>query len=303
MSSSASTPPLAGSSALADIARRHRVDPDAVTAAPFQGVANRVYFLGDQLVLRIARPEAADDLRKEAVVIPAAARAGVRTPELVDFVDGERFGGPYMVVRRAAGVAPGLPANRPDERWRTAYRELGSELATLHDGVESLPGIPVDTAADPRPDVVTLAETGYLSTDIADWLIGWLDRLAPLVPAKPGARLVHGDASPTNLLVDPESGRLTAILDWGDAAWADPAIEFAKLPPRALPAVFEGYLGGQDESWAARALWHHLHWAIGRLATPAEKQAGHWSAQPGNRILEVMRFFFADPPHPWSALR
>lgn len=290
--------------ALAAIARRHGVDPAAVTAAPFQGVANRVFFLGDRLVLRIARPETADDLRKEAVVIPAAVLAGVSTPELVGFDEGrEFFEGPCMVVRRAVGVLPGLPADPSDVRWRTVYRQLGSELAALHRGVGSLPEVPTDTAADPRPQVAALAEAGYLSADLAAWATGWFDRLETRIPAAPRARLIHGDASPTNLLVDPGSGRLTAILDWGDAAWADPATEFAKLPLRAVPAVLEGYVGQQDETWAARVFWHHLHWAIGRLPTPADKEAGHWSAQPANRLLEIMRFFLADPPHPWPSLR
>ncbi|HLU28389.1 MAG TPA: hypothetical protein VKZ65_08110, partial [Glycomyces sp.] len=82
-----------------------------------------------------------------------------------------------------------------------------------------------------------------------------------------------------------------------------PATEFAKLPLRAVPAALEGYLGECEESWAARILWHHLHWALGRLPTPAETEAGHWSAQPANRLLEVMRFFLADPPEPWAGLR
>jgi hygromycin-B 7''-O-kinase len=290
--------------ALAAIARRHLVDPDAVIAAPFQGVANRVFFLGEHLVLRISRPESADDLRKEAIVIPAVVQAGVRTPQMVSFDEGdELFASPYMVVERAPGATPGVPAATSDERWHRAYRELGSELATLHDGVETLPEVPADTATDPRPDIAALAHAGYIGADAAAWLIDWFDRLESRIPAAPRARLIHGDASPTNLLVDPESGRLTAILDWGDAAWTDPAIEFAKLPLRALPAVFEGYLGRQDESWAARVLWHQLHWAIGRFATPADKESAHWSARPGSRLLEIMRFFLADPPHPWSALR
>ncbi len=287
--------------AVAAIARRHRVDPAAVAAAPVQGAANLVYFLGEALVLRIARPETAEDLRKEAVVIPAAVRAGVRTPALVDFDDG---GGllevPYMLVERAPGVTPGRSA---DDRWRPAYRELGAELAALHADVDAPPGVPDEAAADPRPDVAALAGAGYLSADLCDWLTGWFDRLEPHRPAAPDARLIHGDASPTNLLADPGTKRLTALLDWGDAALADPATEFAKLPLRAVPAVLEGYAGGCEESWAARVLWHHLHWAVGRFASPAEPAGAHWSAQPANRILEVMRFFLADPPPPWRGLR
>lgn len=286
---------------LAEIARRHRVDPGSIEAAPFQGVANRVYFLGEHLVLRIARPGFTADLRKEALVIPAAVRAGVRTPEMVDF-DEELLDTPYMVVKRANGIVPGLPSGPADEQWRSVYRELGRELTTLHHGIDALPEVPTDVATDPRPDVAALAEAGYLSVDIATWLIDWFDRLESLIPAASPARLIHGDASPTNLLADPDSQRLTALLDWGDAAWADPATEFAKLPLRAVPAVLEGYLGGYDETWAARVLWHHLHWAIGRLPTPADTKAEHWSAQPGNRLMEIMRFFLAEPPHPWNTL-
>lgn len=288
--------------AIAEIARRHGVDPGAVAAAPSQGVANRVYFLGGDLVLRVARPENADDLRKESIVIPAALRAGVRTPELVAF-DDDLLEVPYMVLERAVGTTPGLPAAAGDRRWRPVYRRLGAELAALHDRVESLPGVPVDRAADPRPDIDGLAGAGYLSADLADWLVGWFDRLDPHRPAAPTARLIHGDIAPTNLLADPETETLAAILDWGDAAWADPAAEFAKLPLRAVPAAIEGYLGESDPAWAARVLWHHLHWAVGRLAGPPDPHAAHWSAQPGSRLLEVMRFFLADPPGPWTELR
>jgi hygromycin-B 7''-O-kinase len=293
--------------ALAAIARRHRIDPAAVTAAPAQGVANRVYFLGDHLVLRIARPEAADDLRKEALVIPAAVRAGVRTPEMVEF-DDDLLETPYMVVKRANGIAPGLPERPTDGSWAEGYRELGAELAALHRNVTDLPGVPVDEPGDPRPDVAGLAETGHLSADLADWLTAWFDRLETRCGTGVPPALIHGDASPQNLLVDPETKRLNAILDWGDAAWADPATEFAKLPLRAVPAVLDGYLGAPDENnaaetLAARILWHHLHWAVGKLASGPDTQAAHWSARPGSRLLEIMRFFNADPPRPWAALR
>jgi len=289
---------------LAAIARRHRVDPGMVTPVPSQGIANRVYFLGDHLVLRIARPETGEDLRKEAVVIPAAVRAGVRTPELVDFDDsGALIAAPFMVLRRVIGVVPGIPEGPADERWSAAYRRLGVELAALHAGVDALPGVPVDESGDPRSDLARLAAAGHLSTEVTAWLSSWFDRLDPLRPSAAPARLIHGDASPTNLLVDPETLELKAILDWGDTAWADPAVEFAKLPLRAVPTVLAGYLGECDEAWAARILWHHLHWAVGRIATPAEPHAAHWSAQPANRLMEVMRFLLADPPSPWAALR
>lgn len=288
--------------ALAEITRRHRIDPAEVRAAPSQGIANLVYFLGDHLVLRIARPETVADLRKEALMIPAAVRAGVRTPELVAFED-DLLDTPYMIVKRANGITPGLPAGPDDQRWHKVYRELGTELAALHRGITDLPGVPVDEAGDPRPVIARLAASGHLSGDLADWLTAWFDRLEPRCGASTPLRLIHGDTSPANLLADPDSKRLNAILDWGDAAWADPATEFAKLPLRAMPAVLDGYLGEPDETWPARILWHHLHWAIGRLPTPPDPNAAHWSAQPANRLLEILRFFNTDPPGIWTDLR
>jgi aminoglycoside phosphotransferase (APT) family kinase protein len=287
---------------LAEIARRHRIDPAAIAASPAQGIATRVYLLGDHLVLRIARPETADDLRKEALVIPAAVSAGVRTPEMIEF-DDDLLDTPYMIVKRANGITPGLPESPADERWGAVYRRLGVELAALHRNITDLPAATVDESSDPRPDVEKLGETGYLSTDLAEWLIAWFDRLEDRRGADGTVQLIHGDASPQNLLVDPETKRLNAILDWGDAAWADPATEFAKLPLRAVPTVLSGFLDEPDETWAARILWHHLHWAVGRLASPPDPRAAHWSAQPGNRLLEIMRFFNADPPSPWADLR
>ena len=41
--------------------------------------------------------------------------------------------------------------------------------------------------------------------------------------------LVHGDLTDRNILVDPNSGKLAGILDWGDSRIADPAWDFCGL--------------------------------------------------------------------------
>lgn len=71
-------------SALAELAKRHHLPSWAVVKAEVQGVANHVYFLGEHLVLRVARRQShfVADLRKEAVVIPVASQLGIPTPEL-----------------------------------------------------------------------------------------------------------------------------------------------------------------------------------------------------------------------------
>jgi aminoglycoside phosphotransferase (APT) family kinase protein len=288
---------------VARLARRYGVAAGAVVPAAVQGVAGQVWLLGEELVLKLAGegPGFAADLRKEAVVIPFAGRVGVRTAEVVELGDGDGDG-PYVVLRRVRGRGFG----QGEEPGPGVYRELGEQLALLHGAVVPAAvreGVPLDAdaVADPRPGVERLVAAGYLGADVARWLTGWLDELAGPGQAPTGSPrmcLIHGDAAPTNLLVD--AGRLAALLDWGDAAITDPAVEFAKVPPRALRWVLEGYVGGAAvEWWMARALWHHVVWAVGRLGTPPDPVAAHWSAQPGNRLLELLRYYAEGAADGW----
>ncbi|MFH8983185.1 phosphotransferase family protein [Streptomyces varsoviensis] len=298
------------------IARRYGVAAGQVRALP-SGGANRVWLLGDGLVLRIPRTRAAvAELRKEAEVIPAARAAGVRTPEVVAFEDGEGAGPgvPHMVLHRAGGRDLDV-LQLADSDAYGVLRQVGRELAKLHRyaprRAAELPAVPVDDAAeDPRLLVARLLDGGWLDPGTARWLTGWFDRLAARLPAEPPLVLVHGDIAPQNLLVTTGPAALSAIVDWGDAMWADPAVEFAKVPLEGVPAMLEGYRqesrvvpGADAWAWEARVLWHHLVWALGRLPDPAPRPGErHWTAPPASRLLGLLRFFAAGPPAPWAAL-
>jgi aminoglycoside phosphotransferase (APT) family kinase protein len=294
------TPGVEAVAAVAAVAARYGVAAGQVRPVPEQGVAAEVWLLGDDLVLKAARDGFAADLRKEAVVIPHARALGVRTPELV--AAGDLDGVPYLVLRRATGL-PGLPAGE-------AYRALGRELARLHAGPvpaavrRAVPEDPPDD--DPAPAVERLAASGHLSAELAGWVAGRLGALAARA-AWDGVPpvLLHGDVAAGNVLTEPRAAAAVTLLDWGDAAIGDPAAEFAKVPPRHLPDVLTGYLprGAADPAaprWVARALWHHLTWAVLRLPTGPEPGAAHWSAQPGNRLLELLRAYSGALPEPWA---
>ncbi|WP_282700569.1 aminoglycoside phosphotransferase family protein [Streptomyces sp. CC219B] len=306
---------------LAAIAARHAVDVRELRPAP-SGVANRVFLLGDELVLRIPRTRSfLADLAKEAVVVPAARRAGVRAPDIRTFDDsGTTADVPYMVLTRVPGTD--LARLRPPaEEARRVYRETGRELARLHrlhrlhrlDPAtrHGLSTLPEDGAGpDPRALVTGLLTEGWLDPEAASWLTDWFDRLRAHLPAEPAQVLVHGDLAPQNLMATPHPATLTGIVDWGDAQWADPATEFAKIPLSGVPALLDGYRQESGEptppdggSWEGRVLWHHLVWALGRLPDAVPRPGERpWTAPPAGRLLGLLRFFAQSPPAPWADL-
>ena len=76
--------------------------PGSVRLLSHDGIFNAVYLVGTRFVLRIPRrhPAHSAALATEAVVVPMARAAGVRTPALVWYERGEeRLGVPYMVPR------------------------------------------------------------------------------------------------------------------------------------------------------------------------------------------------------------
>ena len=118
--------------ALAAIARRHGLTADNVRPIP-AGVANHAFHLGDDLVLRIPRTtQFLADLVKEAAVIPAAVRVGVRTPDIVAFDDTcSEVNVPYMVLTRAPGLDLARLALSTTETEHV-FHQVGRQLAKLH---------------------------------------------------------------------------------------------------------------------------------------------------------------------------
>ena len=284
------------------------------------GEANHAWRLGDDLVLRIPRNDGplTNDLRKERSVIPIARAAGVSTPEIVAFEEGlDRTGRPVMVLRRVAG-ADLERAGLAETASRPIYREVGRQIGRLHaatgSGFSAPPGIPRDDGGDdPRSLLEPLVVAGALDGETANWLRGRFDRLAPFVPDAPALVLTHGDVASRNILVDPASDAFRALVDWGDAAIADPAMDFAKLPLAMLPATLAGYLGRTDDAsagasaefraWQARAFRYQLHWAV--AATGRHDPESSALRPPGpamQRLMVILRFLTATPDSRWRWL-
>jgi aminoglycoside phosphotransferase (APT) family kinase protein len=291
------------------IGARHGLGDRTLTPIPHAGIINAVYVLGDDLVLRIPRdhPAHIEQARVEAVAIPAAREAGVRTPALVAYDDAcDLLPVPYLLVERVHGQTFGAldlePGATPD-----VWREVGRELALLH--VSAGPAGPLGepwVRGDPRDLVERRATDGWFTGLEARWLSAWLERLAPAALDRPRVeRFLHRDVQTTNVVVGSESLDYVAILDWGCASRGDPAWDFFGMPLRAVPLLLEGHrdvapLDGDDTA-EGRILWRHLQASLAVLprgATPGMSSGEH----PIAWLLEVLRFFLDGPPPRWRDL-
>ena len=162
---------------------------------------------------------------------------------------------PYLVMTRMRGVPWGQADLSPARRLRVAA-DLGEQARLLWslrpDDVPALKTMPV-------PALVAAAERSSLPARLIAQIGGFLAALGPL-----GTAFVHGDLMHRHVFV--AGGHLVGIIDWGDAALADPHYELAKLHldlfdgDKALLRAFleaSGWQAGSD--FAHRALALALH--------------------------------------------
>jgi aminoglycoside phosphotransferase (APT) family kinase protein len=105
-------------------------------------------------------------------------------------------------------------------------------------------------------------------------------------------RFIHGDLQPANIMA--ARGDYTAVIDWGDAGWADPALELATLPMRAVPHALAGYrevapLDGDDTA-EARIWWDHVCAAVYNTRRRLAPDRVDWNRPPAARLVELLAY-------------
>lgn len=292
---------------LCAIVERHGLSAWKFSRLPEAGIFNAIYLLGDDYVLRVPReaPPFVAAAHKEAVAVPLARKAGVRTPQLVAFDDSlELLPVPYTIYKRVRGETLGLldlePTDTPE-----VWQDVGRDLARLHLGVSEdgpASGLEPEPLPDPRPMPEELASAGYFTHLEARWLSAWLDRLAPVALAPVEKRFRHGDIQSTNVMVRSGSLDYLALIDWGACGWGDAAEDFAGIPLRVVPSMLTGYrelaLLPKDDMAEARILWRHLQISLYLLGRPPQPGLS-WAERPQAMFLEVMRFFLDPPGERW----
>jgi aminoglycoside phosphotransferase (APT) family kinase protein len=190
------------------------------------------------------RPEAAMGLAREARVLSALSVTAVPHPRLIaTCADSEVIGAPFYLMEEVAGFNPcmGLPERHAHDP--ALRRQIGLSMAG---GAASLAGVdaPAIGLADlGRPE-------GFLERQVRRWrgllasyekhegwtgpseLPGilktseWLEQHRPpgFVPG-----LMHGDYHLSNVLIEPDTSRIAAIVDWEMVTYGDPLLDLGWL--------------------------------------------------------------------------
>jgi hygromycin-B 7''-O-kinase len=168
---------------------------------------------------------------------------------------GELFPGnddslPYMILSRIPGASWCDVPLAFDERLRVAG-ELGEQLRLVH----ALPNHDLPTIDTWQIGTVGEgARSGQFPRELGRQVDAWLET----VPAAPSV-FVHSDIFVRHPFV--RDGRLTGIIDWGDAMSADPHVELGKIhldvfegDKRLLRALLDGYGWLVDADFPRRSL-------------------------------------------------
>lgn len=236
-----------------------------------QGWDSVTFFINDELIVRIARrPDVAARLDREARLLPVIAhRLPVAVPSFTH-VCRDTAGGVRLVAYGAIGGISLSESRKRAERDGSLTQQIADVLTALH-------SVPVSEAA-------AAGAQGSGASDWRDQQSSFYEEIQqhifPLLHAHEqhytralwesylhrdanfafAPVLIHRDLGPDHIFWEAESGRLTGVIDWGDACIGDPAIDFAglyrELSPGFSRRVLNWYGRGVDASFWSRVRFY-----------------------------------------------
>jgi aminoglycoside phosphotransferase (APT) family kinase protein len=229
---------------------------------------------GDAVIVKVYDPEWAWKQAKEVYVY------GLLEPSLKDLAPTVIHAGPagdthaFTVLSKLDGV-PLSEVTPPD--YRPIYEQAGALLAKIHRIPQPAYGYLTDQVLEPLPSndlymrrqfAKKLDEFQKLGGDPA--LHTRITRYVAEHPFTADTQpvLCHNDFHEGNLLVDPETWRLTGIIDVENAIAADPLIDLAKAQYYSIKdddSKLEGLLTGYGElpaGWKQRTTTYRLYHAL-----------------------------------------
>ncbi|MDA0183694.1 aminoglycoside phosphotransferase family protein [Solirubrobacter phytolaccae] len=174
------------------------------------GLDHRVYAVGDGLVARFG-PGAGEEAALLAAVAPRVPLP-VPVPLAVDAAAG------CLVLPRVCGVS--LLERPSPERGRFA--------SAMADFVAAVHVLQWPAPLDETPPSAWLAEARETWPRVRDLVPGWVEAfLENDAPASVAPCFIHGDLGAEHVFVDGDE--ITGVIDWGDAALGDPAVDHGRL--------------------------------------------------------------------------
>ncbi|MFC8342988.1 aminoglycoside phosphotransferase family protein [Streptomyces sp. NPDC057280] len=241
-----------------------------LTPVPQSGMDNATFRLGDELSVRLPRySHWAGQVAREHRWLPRLApHLPLTVSEPLEIGEpGEGYPYPWSVYRWLDGETATTEALADPVRAALDLAGFVNALqavdATGGPGPEqsnAFRGVPLGDPRDSlaaearvRPKLAALAGTGMVDIDAVTEV--WEAALAAPAWHKPPV-WIHGDLATGNLLM--RDGRLSAVIDFGTLAVADPAVDLQPawmfLPPRGRDAFREA-VDADDATWARARGW------------------------------------------------
>ncbi len=262
--------PVLSSEQILALVRQHVPDAQTVTSVDETGGEARTYLIDDNLIFKTQRPHQLrlrTSLKKEVFFLQQLGGVkGVKTPKVIG------YGHPqplieYTLMTRMPGIAL-RNANLPAETRRSTLKALGRMLYRIH----TIPQEPLRESGlfygDQSP-VDVRWRMGNLFDDLAEMVRksneNWEYPVPPevigrrMIAAMPDTRRIvalHSNPGPEHTFVDPGSGELIGIIDFGDAYFSHPANDLRRyLSPKDRTAVLSGYREAASLNAEFMAVW------------------------------------------------
>ena len=231
----------------------------------------------DRLIVKVYAAEWAWKQAKEVHVYGLlAAELDGTIPHVVHAEPGADGRDAFTILTKLDGV-PLSEVDPPD--WRATYAQLGQLIACVHRIPQPAYGYLTDQILDPLPDndqymrrqfAKKLGEFVELGGDhtLHDAIREYVDQRQGLFAASQSAVLCHNDFHEGNVLVDPETWRVTGFIDVENAIAADPLIDLAKTASYSirgnaekLAGLVEGY-GALPDDWEDRIRLYRVYHSL-----------------------------------------
>lgn len=236
-----------------------------------------------------------DSVTAEAWALEAAAQRGVPAPAVVALdTSTSAFPSSYLVMTAATGVP--MDSLTPREVADVAPA-LGRVLRRLHDGevrgfgrLAATAGLPegahnswADYVLSGLPDALRYLEAFAREEVDAGRLRAGVERASAEVTEPPIAALLHGDLGENHVFVEPDTGEIEMVIDFGEAGAGDFVWDLIELHRPLVATVLDGY-GVTPEDRAQIE-----HQVVIYALLKAVPWAAKWHARGETQVLEWLQ--------------